>query len=71
MQKVRSLFACRQMIGRSFFDWLARKYGWGETTFCTFEEDFKTTLLNEYNEIRKSYGQAIIFAWEIVDSEEI
>lgn len=39
-----------------FYNWLARKYGWGELTFSTLDEDFQETLVREYCSIAASYG---------------
>lgn len=48
-----------------FFNWLIRKYGWGEERFAELEEDFQTSLLQEFNEIRKSYGQSVTYMEEV------
>ena len=48
-----------------FFNWLIRKYGWGEERFAELEEDFQISLLREFNEIRKSYRQPVIYMFEI------
>ena len=48
-----------------FYNWLARKYGWGEETYRSLDEDFQDTLLQEFNEIRRSYGQEIALPCEV------
>ena len=48
-----------------FFNWLLRKHGCGEEKFGELEEDLQNSFLAEFNEIRKSYGQPIIFMCEI------
>lgn len=39
-----------------FYDWLARKYGWGEETFAELDEDFQEDLIAEFCSIAASYG---------------
>lgn len=38
-----------------FYNWLARKYGWGEETFSNLDEDFQNVLVREYSSIASSY----------------
>lgn len=39
-----------------FYDWLARKYGWGEETFAELDEDFQESLIAQFCSIAASYG---------------
>lgn len=39
-----------------FYDWLARKYGWGEETFVELDEEFQEKLITEFCSIAASYG---------------
>ena len=48
-----------------FFNWLIHKYGCGKERFAELEEDLQHSLLQEFNEIRKSYGQPVIFMEEV------
>lgn len=52
-----------------FFNWLIRKYGWGQEEFTDFEESFQNSLLEEFNDIRRSYGQTIIYIEELKERE--
>lgn len=43
----------------AFYNWLRRKYGWGEETFLEIGEDdpeFAESLVKEYCSIAVSYG---------------
>lgn len=35
-------------MSSKFYNWLARKYGWGEETFDKLDEDFQETLVREF-----------------------
>lgn len=48
-----------------FYNWLARKYGWGEETYKALDEEFQASLLQEFNEIRRSYGLVIALPCEV------
>lgn len=52
-------------LKETFYNWLARKYGWGEETYKSLDEEFQDVLLQEFNEIRRSYGQEIVLMCEI------
>jgi len=43
-------------MSEAFYNWLARKYGWGEETFQELNEEFQENLIREYASIRASYG---------------
>jgi len=38
-----------------FYNWLTRKYGWGEETFKELDEEFREVLVREYSSIVSSY----------------
>lgn len=38
-----------------FYNWLARKYGWGKETFSKLDEEFQEVLINEFSSIAASY----------------
>jgi len=42
-------------MGERFYDWLTRKYGWGEETFKELDEEFREVLVREYSSIVSSY----------------
>ena len=43
-------------MSEAFYNWLARKYGWGEETFEALGEEFQEALIREYTSIRASYS---------------
>ena len=38
-----------------FYNWTARKYGWGEETFAKLDEELQESLISEYASIAASY----------------